>query len=215
MSQAIGLFFLMSAFAQGCTALTGTEAISNGVPAFKPPEWKNARDDAGADGAAARLDVPGAVLPGDADRRAAGRPTRRCCRSSAGASSARAALGAAAGSTALILMLAANTSFADFPRLASILARDRFLPRGFQFRGDRLAFTTGIVVLAVLAVALLVAFEGSLDLLIPLYAVGVFTSFTLSQAGMVVHWRRLRGPGWRRRRSSTASARWRPASSRW
>jgi Amino acid permease len=100
--------------------------------------------------------------------------------------------------TALILVLAANTSFADFPRLASILARDHFLPRGFQFRGDRLAFTAGIVTLAALAIVLLVAFDGSLDQLIPLYAVGVFTSFTLSQAGMVVHWWRERGAGWRR-----------------
>jgi hypothetical protein len=100
--------------------------------------------------------------------------------------------------TALILILAANTSFADFPRLSSILARDRFLPRLFQFRGDRLAFTTGIVALALLSIALLLVFNGSLDALIPLYAIGVFTSFTLSQAGMVVHWRRLREPGWQR-----------------
>jgi hypothetical protein len=100
--------------------------------------------------------------------------------------------------TALILILAANTSFADFPRLSSILARDRFLPRVFQFRGDRLAFTTGILALAVLSSVLLVIFNGSLDALIPLYAVGVFTSFTLSQAGMVVHWRRVRQAGWRR-----------------
>jgi hypothetical protein len=100
--------------------------------------------------------------------------------------------------TALILVLAANTSFADFPRLSSILARDRFVPRTFQFRGDRLAFTVGIVSLAFLSILLLVIFNGSLDALIPLYAVGVFTSFTLSQAGMVVHWRKGRAPGWRR-----------------
>src|SRR5262249_55019412 len=100
--------------------------------------------------------------------------------------------------TAMILILAANTSFADFPRLSSILARDRFLPRLFQFRGDRLAFTTGIVALALLSIVLLIVFGGSLDALIPLYAVGVFTSFTLSQAGMVVHWRRVREAGWRR-----------------
>jgi hypothetical protein len=100
--------------------------------------------------------------------------------------------------TALILVLAANTSFADFPRLSSILARDRFLPRIFQFRGDRLAFTSGIVALAVFAIALLVIFNGSVDQLIPLYAIGVFLSFTLSQSGMVVHWRRLREANWRR-----------------
>jgi hypothetical protein len=100
--------------------------------------------------------------------------------------------------TALILVLAANTSFADFPRLSSILARDRYIPRTFQFRGDRLAFTVGIVSLSALSIALLVLFNGSLDGLIPLYAVGVFTSFTLSQAGMVLHWRKERGRGWRR-----------------
>jgi hypothetical protein len=100
--------------------------------------------------------------------------------------------------TALILVLAANTSFADFPRLSSILARDRFLPRLFQFRGDRLAFTSGIIALALFASALLVIFNGSVDQLIPLYAIGVFASFTLSQTGMVVHWRRLRERGWQR-----------------
>ena len=102
-------------------------------------------------------------------------------------------------STALLLVLAANTAFADFPRLASILARDRFLPRVFQFRGDRLAFTSGIVVLAVVAARLIVVFEGSVTNLIPLYTVGVFVAFTLSQSGMVRHWWKLRDeePGWR------------------
>ena len=89
-----------------------------------------------------------------------------------------------------ILILAANTSFADFPRLASILARDGFMPSGFAFRGERLAFSTGIVALAFLAIAILVAFGGTVDALIPLYAIGVFTSITLSQAGMVRHWLR-------------------------
>jgi amino acid permease-like protein len=95
-------------------------------------------------------------------------------------------------STALLLVLAANTAFADFPRLASILARDRFLPRLFAFRGDRLAFTSGIVLLSIIAAALIVAFEGSVTNLIPLYTVGVFVAFTLSQAGMVRHWWKLR-----------------------
>jgi hypothetical protein len=101
--------------------------------------------------------------------------------------------------TALLLVLAANTAFADFPRLGSILARDRFTPHYFQFRGDRLAFTTGIVVLAVLSALLIVAFGGSVTNLIPLYTVGVFIAFTLSQAGMVRHWWKLRRtePGWR------------------
>ena len=102
--------------------------------------------------------------------------------------------------TALLLILAANTSFADFPRLSSILARDGFLPRQFQFRGDRLAFSTGIVVLAAVAMVLLVAFGGSVSALIPLYTVGVFIAFTLSQSGMVRHWFKLRGEqrNWRR-----------------
>ena len=99
--------------------------------------------------------------------------------------------------TMLILVLAANTAYADFPRLASILARDRYVPRQFMNQGDRLAFSNGIVGLSVFAGILLVVFGGDTHALIPLYMIGVFVSFTLSQAGMVVHWRRLRGPGWR------------------
>jgi hypothetical protein len=95
-------------------------------------------------------------------------------------------------STSLLLVLAANTAFADFPRLASILARDRFLPRVFQFRGDRLAFSTGIILLSLIAAALIVIFQGSVTELIPLYTIGVFVAFTLSQGGMVVHWWRAR-----------------------
>jgi hypothetical protein len=98
--------------------------------------------------------------------------------------------------TAAILLLAANTSFADFPRLASLLAADRFLPRQLAARGDRLVFSNGIVILALFASLLIVLFGGNTDLLVPLYAVGVFVSFTLSQSGMVVHWWRHRGSGW-------------------
>jgi hypothetical protein len=101
-------------------------------------------------------------------------------------------------STALILILAANTSYADFPRLSAILAKDKFLPQQFSFRGDRLGFSHGIFVLAAAAGAMLVAFDADVDKLIPLYAFGVFVSFTLSQSGMVVHWLRSREPGWRR-----------------
>jgi hypothetical protein len=99
--------------------------------------------------------------------------------------------------TMLILVLAANTAYADFPRLASILARDRYVPRQFMNQGDRLAFSNGIVGLSVLAGILLIVFGGDTHALIPLYMIGVFVSFTLSQAGMVVHWWKLRGPGWR------------------
>jgi amino acid transporter len=196
--EAIGLFVLLRAFAQGCTAMTGTEAISNGVPAFKPPEWANARTTlvwmgillASMFMGLSYLAVQLGVLPADEET-----VISQIGRTVFGGGALWVALQIA---TALILILAANTSFADFPRLSSILARDRFLPRVFQFRGDRLAFTTGIIALAILSIALLVIFNGSLDALIPLYAVGVFTSFTLSQAGMVVHWRKSREPGWER-----------------
>jgi hypothetical protein len=99
--------------------------------------------------------------------------------------------------TMLILVLAANTAYADFPRLASILARDRYVPRQFMNQGDRLAFSNGIVGLSVLAAILLIVFRGDTHSLIPLYMIGVFVSFTVSQTGMVIRWRRLRGPGWR------------------
>jgi amino acid transporter len=196
--EAVGVFVLLRAFAQGCTAMTGTEAISNGVPAFKPPESFNARATLMWMGVLlgtmflglSYLAVQLSVLPADEET-----VISQIGRTVFGAGALWVALQIA---TALILILAANTSFADFPRLSSILARDRFLPRLFQFRGDRLAFTTGILALAVLSIVLLVVFNGSLDALIPLYAVGVFTSFTLSQAGMVVHWRRVREPGWQR-----------------
>jgi amino acid transporter len=196
--EALGLFVLMRAFAQGCTAMTGTEAISNGVPAFKPPEWANARKTLIAMGVLlgtmflglSYLAVQINVLPADDET-----VISQIGRTVFGQGPMWVLLQVA---TALILILAANTSFSDFPRLSSILAKDRFLPRLFQFRGDRLAFTTGIVSLALLSIVLLVVFNGSLDALIPLYAVGVFTSFTFSQAGMVVHWRRLREAGWRR-----------------
>jgi hypothetical protein len=99
--------------------------------------------------------------------------------------------------TMLILVLAANTAYADFPRLASILARDRYVPRQLMNQGDRLAFSNGIVGLSIFASILLVVYGGDTHSLIPLYMIGVFVSFTLSQAGMVAHWRRLRGPGWK------------------
>ncbi len=109
--------------------------------------------------------------------------------------------------TMLILVLAANTAYADFPRLASIVARDRFLPRQFMSQGDRLAFSNGILILSVLAAGLLVVFGGDTHALIPLYMIGVFISFTLSQAGMVLHWRRERSRAGGRARPSTPSAR--------
>jgi amino acid transporter len=198
--QPLTIFLLLSAFAQGCTAMTGTEAISNGVPAFKPPESRNARVTLiwmgvllgtmflGVSFLATHL----GIVPDSNEEETV---VSQVARAVVGQGPFYYVLQFA---TALILVLAANTSFADFPRLASILARDRFMPSQFSFRGDRLAFSTGIVALAALAIALLVAFGGSVNALIPLYAVGVFTAFTLSQAGMVMHWRRERGPGARR-----------------
>jgi amino acid transporter len=97
----------------------------------------------------------------------------------------------------MILVLAANTAYADFPRLASIVARDRYLPRQFMNQGDRLAFSNGILVLSVFAAVLIIAFRGDTQLLLPLYMIGVFVSFTLSQAGMVIHWRKTREAGWK------------------
>ena len=198
-AETLGVFLVLRAFAQGCTALTGTEAISNGVPAFKSPEARNAR---------ATLVWMG-VLLGTMFLGLSFLAVRIGVRPAGAEATVLSQIGLAVFgggplwvvlqvAAALILVLAANTSFADFPRLASILARDGFLPRMFQFRGDRLAFTAGVLSLALLANLLLVGFDGNLDALVPLYAVGVFASFTLSQAGMVVHWRRVREPGWQR-----------------
>jgi amino acid transporter len=198
-AEPLTIFLVLRAFAQGCSAMTGTEAISNGVPAFKAPEAHNARTTLvwmgillgtmffGMNFVATEI----GILPASDET-----VLSQLGRVVLGDSSPLYVLLQIA--TALILVLAANTSFADFPRLSSILARDRFLPRIFQFRGDRLAFTSGIVTLALFAIALLVIFNGSVDQLIPLYAIGVFASFTLSQSGMVVHWRRVREANWRR-----------------
>jgi amino acid transporter len=198
--QPLGLLLILRAFSSGSVALTGTEAIANGVPAFKPPEPRNA---------ATTLTVVAIILavlfigitfvaynfgivPVD-------EPATKTVISQV------AALTFGDGSvafylfqafTALILFLAANTSYNAFPRLAAILAKDGYMPRQFSFRGDRLAFTSGIVILSVAAIVLLVAFQGNTTALIPLYSVGVFVSFTISQSGMVIHWLRERSPGW-------------------
>jgi amino acid transporter len=199
-TQTVGLILLLHSFAGGSVALTGVEAIANGVPAFKPPESKNAANTLttmafllgfifiGLTFVAVHYDVRPNLESG---------PT------------ALAQIGAAVfggddtiaffllqGSAALILFLAANTSFNAFPRLAAILAQDGYMPRQFAFRGDRLAFSWGIVVLASVAIAMLVIFGADTHALIPLYSVGVFICFTLSQTGMVIHWRRERGSGW-------------------
>ena len=193
--QPLSWFLLLGAFSNGCVALTGTEAISNGIPAFKQPESKNAATTLGWMAALlATMFIGTSVMaylyqvhPRESE--------------TVISQFARTIFAGPMGwfyyviqtTTALILILAANTSFADFPRLASLLARDRFLPRQFATRGDKLVFSNGIIILAVFAAILVIAFGGDTSRLIPLYAVGVFLSFTLSQSGMVLHWRRAGG----------------------
>lgn len=195
--EAVSVFLILRAFAGGCTAMTGVEAIANGVPAFEPPETRNAA------GTLVTLAVIlGALFLGVAGLgRAIGAVP-------SGQANVIAQIGqtVAGGnplfyvvqvSAAIVLALAANTSFNGFPLLAAIMARDGFLPHQFGHRGVRLAYSVGIAVLGSLAIVLVVAFGGLTHALIPLFAIGVFLCFTLSQAGMVLHWRRERGPRWR------------------
>ena len=199
-SEAVGVWLLLQAFAAGCTALTGVEAISNGVPAFKKPESRNAATTliwmvvilgtmfvgitwlASAYGA----------LPNDATHETV---VSQIARSVFGSGPIYAIIQIF---TALILVLAANTSYADFPRLSSLLSKDRFLPRQFASRGDRLVFSNGILALGFFSALLVIIFRADEIALLPLYAIGVFLSFTLSQGGMVRHWLRFRESGWQR-----------------
>jgi len=200
--QPITVLLLLRAFAAGAVALTGTEAIATGVPAFKPPEAKNAATTLAVMAALLAtlfigitfLAVNFAILPVEFPEK-----------QTVIAQVARTVYGDGVMFylfqvfTATLLFLAANTSFNAFPRLLAILAGDAHMPRQFALRGDRLAFSYGIIVLATLAALLIVIFGGSTHLLIPLYAVGVFIDFTISQTGMIRHWLRERSPGWRRR----------------
>jgi len=191
-------FLLLTAFANGCTAMTGVEAVSNGVPAFRPPESKNAAATLVAMAVLAIAMFIGItflahvykVMPSEAES-----GVSQIGRAVFGGKSILYYLVQVA--TTLILVLAANTAFADFPRLSSIVARDRYMPRQFMNQGDRLAFSNGILVLSFFAAILIVAFRGNTQLLLPLYMIGVFVSFTLSQAGMVIHWRQAKEPGWK------------------
>jgi len=195
-TQELTLFLALRAFASGCAALTGIEAVSDGVPAFRPPEAHNAR---------AVLAVLGGILIAlflGITFLAHAYGLAPVVGETINSQLARRVFGGTPlyflvqAATTLILVLAANTSFADFPRLAYFLARDRFLPRQFTSRGDRLAYSNGILILALLSALLLVVFAADTHALIPLYAVGVFLSFTLKQAGMVRYWLRKRGAGW-------------------
>jgi amino acid transporter len=190
-------FLLLRAFSSGAVALSGVEAISNGVQAFRKPEPRNA-----AITLTTVATILGALFLGIAVLAAHLRPTLspdETILSTMG----HAVFGSGPlywllqASTVMILTLSANTAFADFPRLAGIVATDGFLPRQLANRGDRLVLSNGILVLAIAAASLLVAFGGDVSALIPLFAVGLFLAFTLSQSGMVVHHWRLREPGWR------------------
>src|SRR5256714_2055049 len=202
--EPLTIFLILKSFAAGCSAMTGVEAISNGVPAFKKPEARNAATTLTWMAVTLGTLFIGITLLATSyhiEANASGNPTviaQIAAQVFNGPLSFMNPVFILA--TLFILTLAAYTSYSDFTRMASLLSRDDFLPHQFAFRGDRLAFSIGIVFLAVLASLLLVVFNGDTTKLINLYAVGVFMSFTLSQSGMVVHWWRLRSEkrGWQR-----------------
>ncbi len=200
-ASSVGIFLLLHAFASGGAAMTGVEAISNGVPAFKKPEWRNARSTLMVMGAClgtmfigiSWLAMKMQVVPSDKKTVISQIASGVFGSGTAG----HVAFLLVQATTMLILVLAANTSFADFPRLASFHADDHFMPKQLTKRGHRLVFSNGIVLLASAAAGLVVLFQADVTHLIPLYAIGVFTSFTLSQAGMSVRHVRLKDDGWR------------------
>ncbi len=194
-------FLVLSAFAKGASAMTGTEAIANSVPAFQAPEPRNARITLGMMaallggmflGISFLVTRIGIVPSPDESQTVLAELTRTVV----GGENWYFFLVQFA--TTLILLLAANTSYTGFPWLLSVMARDRYAPRWFGGRGDRLVFSVGIMALTITSAALLLGFGSSVDRLLPLYALGVFAAFTLSQAGMVIHWLRERGRGWQR-----------------
>ncbi len=196
------IFVILRAFSSGCSAMTGVEAISDGVPAFQPPEWINARKTLTAMIAILAVMFAGITFLAhqygtyamEASDPGFETVVSQIARHAFGGRNI--AYYYMQFATMAILVLAANTAFSDFPRLSYFLARDRFMPRQFTFRGDRLAFTTGIVTLGLLAGGVLVLANGEVERLIPLYALGVFTSFTISQFAMFRRWTRLKEPGW-------------------
>jgi amino acid transporter len=199
-TTAVGLWVLMRAFASGCTAMTGVEAVSNGVAAFREPSVVYARRTLTAIIAILAVMLLGIAYLSTAYGIAATDPEGDDYNSILSQLVA-AIVGKGVfyyitiGSVLAVLALSANTGFADFPRLCRAIAQDNFLPHGFAHRGRRLVYSQGIVVLAVLSAVLLIVYGGITDHLIPLFAVGAFLAFTLSQAGMVEHWRRAGGPG--------------------
>jgi amino acid transporter len=196
-AEAVGLLLVLRAFGSGATAMTGIEAISDGIPAFRPVEWRNARTTLTwmvsllvvmFIGTMALIQLEG-IVPSNSET-----VLSQLAHNGLGNG---VLYGYVQAATALVLLLAANTAFSDFPRLLFFLARDYSAPRLFLRMGDRLAFSNGIVVLGAASALILAAFGGSVTSLIPLFAVGVFLAFTLSQTGMVVRWLRTRAPGWR------------------
>ncbi len=193
------LWIVLRAFSGGCSAMTGTEAISNAVPAFKPPESKNASITLGFMAAILAFLLLGVTALAQGLKLAPQEGTTVIGEIGHAVYGGGFFFYALQVATMFILVLAANTSFTGFPRLASVLARDGLMPRQFMNRGDKLVFSNGILGLMLASIVILVIFRAKTHSLIPLYAVGVFTSFTLSQTGMVVRWLRLKTPGWRRR----------------
>ncbi len=197
---ALAPLLILRAFASGSVGLTGSEAVANGVPNFKPPEPRNAVITLVTMGALfgtlfLGLTFLATTIGITPDKGEVETVNSMLTRSIVGAGTPFYYL--VQVSTAIILMLAANTGFTGFPRLASVLADDRFMPRQFSFRGERLAFSFGIIALALASMLVLAAFGGSVTNLVPLYTIGVFVAFTLSQSGLVRRWLRLRNAGWR------------------
>jgi hypothetical protein len=193
----VTFFALMRAFSSGAVALSGIEAIANGVPAFRPPEARNAIRTLMAMGTILAVFFFGiSVLAHRLAPTLSEEETLLSIMASAVFGDGTFMYFLLQASTAAILILAANTAFNAFPSMCGILARDRYLPTQLANRGDRLVYSNGIIILAIVAAVLVIAFDGKTTKLIPLYAIGVFTGFTLSQAGAVRHWQRERGPGW-------------------
>ncbi len=214
--RSVTIFMFLKAFASGCTALTGIEAISDGVPAFRPPESRNAAITLGWMAAilvTLFLGITALTYLSGSQPIVATHENGAMAVEHGHLESVETLISVLAhrtfdgttmawfyyvvqAMTAAILVLAANTAYADFPRLSSVLSKDRFMPRQMSNIGDRLAFNNGIIALALFSALLIIIFRGSVTRLLSLYALGVFMSFTLSQSGMVMHWRKLRPPRW-------------------
>ncbi len=202
----VGIFLLLRAFSSGAVALTGVEAISNGVPAFRKPEARNASHTLITMGLILGTSFLGlSVLAHKLTPTVSESETLLSTMGRAVFGDGSVPYYVLQFSTFAILILAANTAFADFPRVASVVSADGFLPRQLANRGDRLVFSNGILALGAVAAGLIVIFRGDTASLIPLYAVGVFTGFTLSQVGMIVHHHRLREPHWKLRLAINAA----------